>query len=171
MTERFAQRRPREACACVVADDRPGGTRLSNQGDGETEATERVSALADTASNAPLKTDASYRERHEVTGVLLRAAEEATFAEARSYAGRCYSCAAANDVLTTAAHLTDQCAHCSTCVLAETLDTGRWSITAPSSVLCSSVLCSSVLCSPVLCSPVLCSAVVGLGQGGNSDVA
>jgi hypothetical protein len=124
---------------------------LSNQGDGETEATERVSALVDTASNAPLKTDASYRERHEAAGVLLRAAEEATFAEARSYDGRCYACAAANDVLKSAAHLTDQCAHCSACVLAETLDAGRWSITAPSSVLC--------------------SAAVGLGQGGNSDVA
>ena len=124
---------------------------MSNQGDGETEATERVSALVDTASNAPLNTDASYRERHEVTGVLLRAAEEATFAEARSYAGRCYSCAAANDVLKNATHLTDQCAHCSACVLAETLDTGPWSIAAPSSVLC--------------------SAVIGLGQGGNSDVA
>ena len=124
---------------------------MSNQGDGETEATKRVSALVDTASNAPLKMDASYRERHEATGVLLRAAEEAAFAEARSYAGRCDSCAAANDALKKASHLTDQCAHCSACVLAETLDTGRWSITAPSSVLC--------------------SAVVGLGQGGNSDVA
>jgi hypothetical protein len=124
---------------------------LSNQGGGETEATERVSALVDTASNAPLKTDASYRERDEVTGVLLRAAEEATFAEARSYAGRCYSCAAANNVLKTAADLTDQCAHCSACVLAETLDAERWSIIAPSSVLC--------------------YAVVGHGQGGNSDVA
>ena len=125
---------------------------MSSQGDGETEATERVSALVDTASNAPLKTDASYRERHEATGVLLRAAEQATFAEARSYAGRrCYSCAAANDVLKNATHLIDQCAHCSACVLAESLDTGRWSITVPSSALC--------------------SAVVGLGQGGNSDVA
>jgi len=124
---------------------------LSNQGDGETEATKRISALVDTASNAPLKTDASYRERNEATEVWLRAAEEATFAEARSYAGRCYSCAAANDVVENATHLTDQCAHCSACILAETLDTGRCSITAPSSVLC--------------------SAVVGLGQGGNSDVA
>jgi hypothetical protein len=103
---------------------------LSNQGDGETEATERVSALVDTASNASLKTDASYRERHESTRVLLRAAEEAAFAEARSYAGRCYSCAAAKDVVKKASHLTDQCAHCSACVLAETLETGRWSITA-----------------------------------------
>ena len=103
---------------------------MSNQGDGETEATKRVSALVDTASNAPLNTDASYRERHEVTGVLLRAAEGATFAEARSYAGRCYSCAAAKDVVKKASHLTDQCAHCSACVLAETLETGRWSITA-----------------------------------------
>jgi hypothetical protein len=127
-----------------------GGTRLSNQGDGETEAIARVSALVDTASNAPAKTDASYGERHEATAVLLRAAEEAAFAEARWYAGRCYSCAAANDVLKKASHLTDQCAHCSACVLAETLDTARWSITTPSS---------------------LCSAVVGLGQGGNSDVA
>jgi hypothetical protein len=124
---------------------------LSNQGDGETEATERVSALVDTASNATLKADASYRERHETAGVLPRAAEEAAFAEARAHAGRCDSCGAAYDVLKTAAHLTDHCAHCSACVLAETLDTGRWSITAPSSVLC--------------------SAVVGLGQGGNSDVA
>jgi hypothetical protein len=124
---------------------------LSNQGDRETEATKRVSALVDTASNAPLNTDASYGERHEATGVLLRAAEEATFAEPRAHAGRCYSCAAANDVLKTAAHLTDQCAQCSACVLAEPLDTGRWSFTAPSSVLC--------------------SAVLGLGQGGNSDVA
>ena len=86
---------------------------LSNQGGSETE--RRVSALVDTASNAPLKTDASYRERHEATGVLLRAAEEAAFAEARSYAGRCYSCAAANDVLKNSA-LADQCAHCSACV-------------------------------------------------------
>ena len=124
---------------------------MSNQGDGETEATERVSALVDTASNAPLKTDASYRERHEAAGVLLRAAEEAAFAEARSYAGRCHSCAAANDVLKNAAHLTDQCAHCSACVWAETLDTGGWSITVPSAVLC--------------------SVVVGFGRGGNSDVA
>ena len=110
----------------------------------------RVSALVDTASVAPLET--GHREGdHEAAGVLLRAAEEATFAGARSYAGTCYSCAAANDVLKNATHLTDQCAHCSACVWAETLDTGRWSITAPSSVLC--------------------SAVVGLGQGGNSDVA
>ena len=108
---------------------------MSNQGDGETEATERVSALVDTASVAPLET--GHRESdHEAAGVLLRAAEEAAFAEARSYAGRCYSCAAANDVLKNAAHLTDQCAHCSACVWVETLDTGRWS--APSSVLCSS---------------------------------
>ena len=88
---------------------------MSNQGDGETEAAERVSALVDTARNAPLKTDASYRERREATGVLLRAAEEAAFAEARSYAGRCDSCAAANDVLKNSA-LADQCAHCSACV-------------------------------------------------------
>ena len=117
-----------------------GGTRLPNQGDRETEAAEGVSALVDTASNAPLKTDASYRERHEATRVLLRAAEEATFAEARSYDGRCYACAAANDVLKTAAHLADQCAHCSACVLAETPDTGCWSITAPSSVPCSALV-------------------------------
>ena len=87
--------------------------------------------MVDTASNAPRKTDASYRERHEAIAVLLRAAEEAAFAEARSYADRCYSCVAANDVLKKASHLTDQCAHCSACVLAETLDMGRWSITAP----------------------------------------
>jgi hypothetical protein len=123
---------------------------LSNQGDGDTEATERVSALVDTASNAPLKTDASYRERHEAAGVLLRAAEEATFAEARSYTSKCESCAAASDVFKDAAHLTDQCAHCSACVLAETPDTGCWSITAPSSVPC--------------------SALVGLDEGGYSDV-
>jgi hypothetical protein len=123
---------------------------LSNQDDSETEATERVSALVDTAGNATLKTDASYPECHEVTGALLRAAEEATIAEARSYAGRCDSCAAADDSLKDVAHLTDQCAHCSACVLAETPDTERWSITAPS--------------------PVLCSALVGLGQGGYSDV-
>ena len=124
---------------------------MSNQGDGETEATERVSALVDTASNAPLKTDAGYCERHQATRELLRAAEEAAFAEARSYAGSCYSCAAANDVLKNAPYLTGQCAHCSACVLAETFDSGRWSITAPSSAFF--------------------SAGVGLGQGGNSDVA
>ena len=95
----------------------------------------RVSALVDTASVAPLET--GHRESdHEAAGVLLRAAEEATFAEARSYTSKCESCAAASDVLKDAAHLTDQCAHCSACVLAEALDTGRWSITAPSSVLC-----------------------------------
>ena len=122
---------------------------MSNQGDGETEATERVSALVDTASVAPLET--GHREGdHEAAGVLLRAAEEATFAEARSYTSKCESCAAASDVLKDAAHLTDQCAHCSACVLAETPDTGCWSITARSSVPC--------------------SALVGLDEGGYSDV-
>ena len=109
----------------------------------------RVSALVDTASVAPLET--GHREGdHEATGVLLRAAEEATFAEARSYTSKCESCAAASDVLKDAAHLTDQCAHCSACVLAETPDTGCWSITARSSVPC--------------------SALVGLDEGGYSDV-
>jgi hypothetical protein len=106
---------------------------LSNQDDSAAETTEKGLGVVDTASSAPLET--RYREGdHEATGVLLRAAEEATFAEARSYTGRCDSCAAADDVLKDAAHLSDQCAHCSACVLAETLD-GRWSITAPSSVL------------------------------------
>ena len=109
----------------------------------------RVSALVDTASVAPLET--GHRESdHEAAGVLLRAAEEATFAEARSYTSKCESCAAASDVFKDAAHLTDQCAHCSACVLAETPDTGCWSITAPSSVPC--------------------SALVGLDEGGYSDV-
>ena len=107
-----------------------------------------VSALVDIANIAPLEARDRVSDR-EVAGVLLRTVEEATFAEARCYAGRCDSCAAASDVLKNAAHLTDQCAHCSACVLVETLDTGRWS--APSSVLCSSP--------------------VGLGQGGHTDVA
>jgi hypothetical protein len=108
-----------------------------------------VSALVDTASIAPLETRHRESDHEAARVVLLRAAEEAAFAEARSYAARCKSYAAANDVLKNAAHLTDQCAHCSACLLAETLDTGRWS--TPSSVLC--------------------SALVGFGQGGSSDGA
>ena len=75
----------------------------------------KVSALVDTASIAALETE--HRESdHEVAGVLLRVVEEATFAEARAYAGRCGSCAAGNNVLKNSAHLADQCAHCSACV-------------------------------------------------------
>jgi hypothetical protein len=76
----------------------------------------RVSALADTASIAPLET--RHREGDdEDAGVLLRAAEEAAaFAETLFYAGRCCSCALANDVLKNSAHLADQCTHCSACV-------------------------------------------------------
>jgi hypothetical protein len=86
---------------------------LSNQGGTETE--RRVSALVDTASIVPLET--RHRESDdEATGVLLRAAEEAAFAEAPFYAGRCCSWALANDVLKNSAHLADQCAHCSACV-------------------------------------------------------
>ena len=73
-----------------------------------------VSALVDIANIAPLEARDRVSDR-EVAGVLLRTVEEATFAEARCYAGRCDSCAAANDVLKNSA-LADQCAHCSACV-------------------------------------------------------
>ena len=75
----------------------------------------RVSALVDIANIAPLEARDRVSDR-EVAGVLLRTVEEATFAEARCYAGRCDSCAAGNNVLKNSAHLADQCAHCSACV-------------------------------------------------------
>ena len=124
-------------CACVVADDCSAETLFVESTTVRLKLLRRVSALVDTASVAPLEARDRVSDR-EVAGVLLRTVEEATFAEARCYAGRCDSCAAVNDVLKNAAHLADQCAHCSACVLAETLDTGRWS--APSSVLCSSLV-------------------------------
>jgi hypothetical protein len=110
----------------------------------------RVSALVDTASIALLETRRRESD-HEAAGSLLRAAEEAAFAEAPFYTGRCYSCAPASDVLKDSAHLTDQCAHCSACMSPETFDSGRWSITAPSSLLR--------------------SALVGFSQGMYSDGA
>jgi len=86
-----------------------------------------VSALVDIANIAPLEARDRVSDR-EVAGVLLRTVEEATFAEARCYAGRCDSCVAANDVLKNSA-LADQCAHCSACVNSALVGLGQRGVT------------------------------------------